>query len=539
MIQIPPGDQNQEELYQLYHLYEISRAVNSSLDMRTVLQFIMDMTGELFKAEAGSIMLLNPDGYLTIEVAQGLSQDVIAATRVPLGEGIAGWVAREGEPLLLDGKVEDPRFKSVVNRKETIASSLCVPLKKKEKIIGVLMLRNPTSSPNFTESHLRFLSAIADQASIAVENARLYREEKERVEEMVRLNKAISYEKMKVEAIISNMADGLAVTSLEGEILLMNPAAERIFGIDRGSLIGRPYSVLFKGLQLDSLFQSAAGQGKMASKEISLKRPSEHFFMVMATPMRDIEGSVQGVIFLLHDITELKRITHMKTEFVSMVTHDLKTPLTSIQGFVEVILTRNPSPEKVGNYLQIVKEETARLVRLINNLLDLAKIEAGEFGLNTAPVNLTETVREALSAMAGRSTLHKFEFTPPSSVPLVHADRDLLIQVFNNLISNAIKYSPEGGKVEIRIRPLEQAIEVDVEDEGIGIPEEKLSRLFERFYRVDSKAMEGIKGTGLGLANVKYIVEAHGGSLRVKSKEGKGSVFTFSLPLGQERSANS
>lgn len=475
-------------------------------------------------------MLINSEGKLIIEVAQGLSEEVIRNTEVVLGEGIAGWVAQKGEPLLLDGKVEDSRFTALVDRKDVIKSSLCVPLKTKEKIIGVLMLRNPTSSPKFTTDHLRFLSAIADQAAIAVENARLYRGEKERVEEMVRLNETLSYEKMKVEAILSSMADALVVTNLSGDILTTNPAAERIFGIDRSLLLGRSYQLLFSGIGLEDLWKKGL-HGKTSFTEISLKKPKELFFRVIVSPMRNVDGAVQGVIFLLQDITELKRVTQMKSEIVSMVTHDLKTPLTSIQGFVEVILSRDLPPETLHNYLVIVNEETVRLVRLINNLLDLAKLEAGEFKLNQRPVDLIKIIRSIIPTLTLRSSNHEIVFVPPAFVPKVFADEDLIIQVLNNLLSNAIKYSPEGGKITINLRWSENLVEVDISDQGIGIPHEKLPRLFDRFYRVDSKASKGIAGTGLGLANVKYIVEAHGGHLRVRSGEGKGSTFTFSLPV--------
>lgn len=505
---------NQEELY---HLYEISRAVNSSLDLKTVLQFILDMTTDLFKADAGSIMLLQEEKYLTIEVAQGLSREVITNTKVPLGEGIAGWVAQTGEPLLLDGKVADSKFKRLINRKEEIQSSLCVPLKTKDKVIGVLMLRNPSRSSRFTETHLRFLATIGDQVSIAIENARLYR--------------YISYEKMKVEAIISNMADGLIVSDMEGKILLMNPAAEKIFGIDRESAVNKHRSILFSGLDLEDIHQKAVREEKTFAKEIALNKPTQLFFRILITPMKTVEGLTQGVISLLQDITELRKVAEMKSQFVSMVTHDLKTPLTSIQGFVEIILTRNPSLEKIHNYLQIVREETARLVRIINNLLDLAKLESGEFKLNSSSINLTQLIQEALPIFSKKSGIHKILFQPSVPVSNVWADPDLIIQVLYNLLSNAIKYSPEGGKIEIRIKPAGNFVEVDVEDEGIGIPPEKLPKLFEKFYRVDSKITKGIEGTGIGLANVKYIVEAHGGSLRVKSSEGKGSLFTFSLPI--------
>lgn len=521
-----PRRRKQEELHKLY---EITRAISSTLDLRTVLQLIMRHTNQVFKARAGSIMLINDQGYLTIEVAQGLSEEIIANTRVRLGEGIAGWVAMTGEPLLLEGKVKDPRFKSLVERKDSIKSSLCVPLKTKENIIGVLMLRRPRSAAKFTDSQLRFLSVIADQAAIAVENARLYRQEKTRVAQMIELNKILSYEKMKVEGIISSMADPLVVTGLSDEIIAVNPAAERLFGLDKSLLIGRSSQSLFSGLGLEGIRKTAGG-GKVSFAEIRMNKPAELFFKVVATPMLDREGKVQGLIFLWQDITELKRVAMMKSEIVSMVTHDLKTPLTSIQGFLELILKRDLTQEKKDQYLSIIKEESDRLVRLISNLLDLSSLETGAFKMNRQPVDLVRLIQATLSTLVfSKSKIHVV-FHPPSGTAKVLADEDLIIQVLNNLLSNAIKYSPDGGEIRIGINRSGDFLEVEVQDQGIGIPEEKSYRLFDRFYRVNSKASAGIPGTGLGLANVKYIIEAHGGSLRVKSREGKGSVFTVSLP---------
>lgn len=396
-----------------HRLYEISRAVNSSLDLKTVLQLIMDITTDLFKADAGSIMLLQNDRHLTIEVSRGLEQAVVLNTRVPIGQGIAGWVAEHGEPLLLDGQVREARFKTLVPRGEMIRSSLCVPLKVKDSVIGVLILRNPTSESHFTEEHLRFLCAIADHASMAIVNARLYQETKRRVEEMVQLSE-------------------------------------------------------------------------------------------------------------------------VKNRVISMVTHDLKTPLTSIQGFVEMILTRHPSPETMGHYLDIVQQETARLIRLVNGVLEFASFEAGGLKLVVRPIFLDELIRSVIPTFALRSSKHEIIFTPLTQPTKVLADSDMITRVLDNLLSNAMKYSPVGGEIRISSRVNGNFVEVDIEDQGIGIPAEKLSQLFEPFFRVSSPATKSIRGTGLGLANVKYIVEAHGGLVAVKSKEGKGSVFTFSLPKARE-----
>jgi len=326
-------------------------------------------------------------------------------------------VAQTGEPLLLYGKVEDSRFKLLVERDEPIKSALCVPLKVREKIIGVLMVRKPPFTSKFTDEHLEFLTTIADGASIAIENARLYRQEQARVAEMTRLNETLSYQKMKLEAI------------------------------------------------------------------------------------------------------------------VSIVTHDLKSPLTSIQGFLELLLTRRIPEEQAVSYLTIMQEESHRLLRLINNLLDLSKLEKGEWKPNLRCVDLTRLVKAVLASLPPHDEKIKIVFSPEVGLPNVLADEDLIVQVLHNLLSNAAKYSPDGGTIDIRTKRDGKRAEVQVEDQGIGIPGEKLPQLFSRYFRVGAKEAAGIPGTGLGLANVKYIVEAHGGELQVKSREGKGSLFSFWLPF--------
>lgn len=505
---------------ELLLLYEIGRVVNSTLDLNQILQSILNLTTDIFKAEAGSIMLIDKHGELHIAAAQGLSPEIIQNTHITLGEGIAGWVAQTGEPLLLDGKVQDSRFKLLVDRKDDVKSSLCVPLMPKERIIGVLMLRNPTSAPSFTADHLRFLSAIADQAAIALEHARLYQAEQKRSAE--------------IEAIISSMADGVIVTSPEGEIILVNPVIENIFGINKDSVIGKHFDVLFKGLSFNEYHAKVLTDKKPVWMEITLNKPTATIFRLSSTPM-NIKGDTLGVVTLLNNITEQKQVNKMKSDVLSLVTHELKTPITSIQGFVEVVLAKDLPRERVVNYLTIVKQETARLVRLINNLLDLSKLEAGKLELKKIPVDIVAIIKENLEAMEQISLKHKFSFSPlqltKENIPHIHADRDMIAQVINNLLSNAIKYSPEGGTITINVLRRDNLLEVSVSDEGIGIPNDKLPHLFERFYRVNTESTVKIKGTGLGLANAKYLIEQHGGTLRVKSTEGVGSTFTFTIPI--------
>lgn len=397
-----PKIENSLHIQQLLTLHEISRTVNSTLDLPEVLNSVIKLSVEIFQADAGSLMLINRDGELAIEAAIGLPEEIIKKTRVKIGDGIAGWVAKTGETLLLDGKVRDQKFKGLVDRKEDISSSLCVPLKIKERIIGVLMIRR-NSPAHFTGEQLNFLKIVADQVAIAIENARLY--------------------------------------------------------------------------------------------------------------------------------TETKKVDRMKSEFVSMVSHELKTPLTAIIGFVELLILKDFSQERVKNYLKIVKDESYRLLRLITNLLDLSKLEAGLLILNKEVVKLDELVLPVAEFFQEQTEKHVIKVDFAGNIPVVEIDRDLIIQVFENLIENAIKYSPGGGEIGIAIINEGDKAEIRISDRGMGIEPAHLDKIFYKFYRVDSSLTRETGGTGLGLANVKYIIEAHGGSIRAESTIGAGSTFIFTLPL--------
>lgn len=502
---------------QLGALYEIGRTVNSALELPEVLDGILGMTLQLFTADAGSIMLLR-EGKLRIEAARGLPEDVVQTTEIGLGEGIAGWVARTGEMLLLNGKVDDSRFHGVVNRRDEITSSLCTPLRSRSGVIGVMMVRRggPTT---FNRGQLEFFSSVADQAAIAIENARLFRSELKRAQQL-------EIAQRKFEAIFSAMADGVLVTDAEGAVVHANDAARRLLGADE-PLLDRRISEFLPSLPMEHIrAQVVSGEGPY-ELEAQLKGLT---LRVTVTALGDEGEESHELVFLFHDVTERVRVERMKSEFLSAVSHELKTPLTTVTGFLELLLHRDFERPRQEQYLRISLEEAGRLQRLIEDLLTLSRLESGRFELQRKEGRLEEVTAKVLTGFTERHPTFEFRLVNEDALPPLSMDQDLMAQVILNLLSNSVKYSPEGGRVEVRIRREGGCARVSVRDEGIGIPKDKIPYIFEKFYRVDNSLTRSTGGTGLGLANARYIVEGHGGSIWAES-DGQGTVFTFELPL--------
>lgn len=490
---------------QLVALYEIGRALNSTLELGEVLERILAMLLPLFEAEAGSIMLADED-VLTIGAAVGLSAEIIRTTRVKRGEGIAGWVAQTGEMLLLNGKVADPRFTRLVERPDEISSSLCAPLRHREQITGVLMIRRSETS-NFTVDQLHFFESVADQAALAIENAR-------QVEQVER-------ERQKSEAILRSMADGVVVTDARGVVVHSNAAAERMLNRE---VRDKPLQELLPNLAYAHILSQIAG-GRPYESEV--RYGPEQLLRVSANNL----SLEQGAVFLLHDETERARIERMKSEFLSMVSHELKTPITTIQAFLELLIFREFPPERRRHFLEISLEEGRRLQKLIEDILELARMESGRFRLHRTPCDLKSLVEGVLPSFVERFPGHRFRIEAEPGKTGLDADPTLLTQVLTNLLSNAVKYSPDGGEILMRLERQDDRLTCSVSDEGIGIEKDKIPYIFEKFYRVDNSLTRETGGTGLGLANARYIVESHGGSIWADSEPGKGSTFTIALPV--------
>ena len=345
-------------------------------------------------------------------------------------------------------------------------------------------------------------------------------------------------EQAKATAILDAMVEGVIATDGHDHIILLNERARGIFGLGQTRVERRPLLEVIRNVDLHGLLSEsrAAADGEVVSREIKLPDPPARVLQVHAVPLC-FTGDEPGVVIILHDITELRRLEQVRTEFVANVSHELRTPLTAIQGYLETLLDGAlEEPQHARKFLEIVFRHTERLGRLTDDLTDLSNIELGRISLRIEPTDLTEVTESALAiiqprAGSGRVTV---KANLPADMPEVLADRDRLAQILINLVDNAVKYTPAGGHVWVEAQRLSSGmVEVAVRDTGVGVPKADLPRLTERFYRVDKARSRELGGTGLGLAIVKHLVLAHGGDLGIESELWKGTTVRFTLPTGK------
>ncbi len=391
--------QLERRVARLERIIEVSKVINSTLNLEPLLHNIIQIATELTATEASSILLLDKKtGELHFEAATGVKGQEVKPMVVPLDSSIAGWVIKKGEPLLIPDVHKDPRHYHQVDdvTKFSTRSILGVPLRVKDKVIGVLEVLNKIDDAEFTQEDVETLTILAAQAAIAIENARLFQQ----------------------------------------------------------------------------------------------------------------------------------------SDLLSEVVHELRTPLTSIRGYSKMLLlAEDIDQEKKLEFTETIHREAVRLGQMINDFLDLARLESGRTYIAQEPVNMNEVISETLAVLQPQAEERQVSIAlqAPETLPPIIGDPARLKQVMVNLVSNAVKYNHEGGRVDIEVKVEGDELSVAVRDTGRGIAAEDLPHIFEKFYRVDDS--EQVKGTGLGLSIAKHIVEAHGGTISAQSVKGQGSTFSFTLPL--------
>lgn len=334
----------------------------------------------------------------------------------------------------------------------------------------------------------------------------------------------------KLEAILKSMQSGVIAVDGVGKVMLVNPAALSMFGYS-GNIIGRHILEVFRNIELEEIITSYQDE----IREINLNYPEKRVIRVKAAPIQDISGNNKniGKVVVMQDITELKQLEQIRSEFVANVSHELKTPLTSIKGFAETLkggaIDDNATKDK---FLDIINIEADRLTRLINDILSLSELENKRQNIVFEKINIYDSISEIEDMMGSLAKLKEIKLTfEMQDVDLyVMGNHDKMKQLMINLIDNAIKYTPKGGSVTVKAYSKEGCAYIEVSDTGIGIAKENLPRLFERFYRVDKGRSRALGGTGLGLAIVKHIAAAMEGRISVESEIGKGSKFTVIFP---------
>jgi len=359
-------------------------------------------------------------------------------------------------------------------------------------------------------------------------------------EEMDRLQKMdvseIINEKNKTETILQHIADGVVVTDPQDRILVINSVAEKWFGLNEKNVTRKPIRQCIKNQPLISLLQEVKDGRPHSSAELSIDLIStkeKKIFQAHAARVHNPEDKLIGVVTVIRDVTKEKEADRIKTELVSMVAHELKSPLTSIYGFSELLLDSELNDPQAKEYAQVILTESTRLTDLINKFLDLSRLEAGRTEIHMIPFDLRQVVDKIAAVYKGQAEVKEIKVITemPRRLPLAFGDPDMIEQVLLNLFSNAVKYSPNHSKVGIEAKVNEKEIVISVIDNGYGIPSEAIGRIFDKFYRVAaSEGTEEVEGSGLGLTLAKEIVEKHGGTITVNSRLGIGSIFSFSIP---------
>lgn len=338
-------------------------------------------------------------------------------------------------------------------------------------------------------------------------------------------------ENNRIHAILNSMVEGVVLVDKDTRIISLNPTAEKIFNLTQDNALGRFFLEAFPNNDIAEVIAQVLKQGELISKELTLVWPVQKVFQVNASPLFESKV-INGCLLVIHDITQMRRLEIMRRDFVANVSHELKTPLTSIKGFVETLLEGAlDDKENSLNFLKIINNHADRLNTLINDLLDLSHIESKEIVLNKEKFILANLVDEVVLGFKSQAKKKAVVLSSDLSKDLeIIADKSKIEQVLTNLINNSIKYNKDNGFVRVYSEQLAEMTKIVIEDSGSGIPARDISRIFERFYRVDKARSRELGGTGLGLSIVKHIVELHGGSVGVDSTEGTGSKFWFLLP---------
>jgi signal transduction histidine kinase len=379
---------------------------------------------------------------------------------------------------------------------------------------------------------------------------------KERTEQLAQANQllegakeGIALEKERLEAVLNSTKEGIIMCDRQGDLVFANKSCNEMFEIfmpAEGSdlkwnvreLIKRKEVFQSPDRYLKDLEELLAHPEEVRTGQIVKILPALQMIEWFSAPVRKSEGEVLGRIIAFRDVTKEKEVERMKDEFVSIVSHELRTPMTAINGSLSLVLdgTVGEINEDQQDLLETAKNNTTRLIRLINDILDISKIESGKITMKSEPVDIYSVLRDSMAGIGGFAEKYGVQVTCASeeSIPQVMADHDRIIQVVTNLLSNAIKFSPRNGTVHLKAWKDGASLFVSVHDQGIGIPAEYLEKIFEKFQQVDSSAVREKGGTGLGLPICRAIVEEHRGKMWVESDPGRGSTFTFTLPLGGE-----
>jgi signal transduction histidine kinase len=584
----------EERARQLSALNEVGSVITSTLDLSAVLNLIMDKAVELIQAEAGSLVLMDQDtSELVFRVTAGPGSADLVGKRLPAGTGIMGTVVQEHEPVIIRDAQSDERWAGEQDEEFVTRSIIAVPMVSRGRAIGVIELLNRRDGIPFDEDDARLLTAFAANAAVSIENARLFTQTDQalaaRVEELSmmqqidrELNATLDYNQVMDltldwavrttgadAGLVAVMAEedgatGLRFLANQGYPDELIAAYEDIlWPLDQGTIgrvvrTGEPEFI--EDVRGDPDYTETV-PGMVAQLAVPIRREEQIVGVITLESSQQAlldEEALEFVIRLADHAAisienawlfgEVQRANDAKTEFVSFVSHELKQPMTSMRGYTDLLAkgAAGGLNDMQQSFLETIRSNVNRMDSLVSSLLDISRIESGRIRINLEDVSVEQVVEEALRTIRGQIEAKQqplvVEVTP--NLPLVRGDRERLVQVLTNLVSNAYKYTPKGGQITVRAQTWSDGegatgqdgfVMCSVTDTGIGMSQEDQERLFTKYFRSEDPSVRSEAGTGLGLVITKSLVELQGGEIWVESELGRGSTFAFTVPTVQQK----
>ena len=509
-------------------LLGITRAITAQLDLSEVLKRALHASLVMLAGRVGVIALSDKhDGKFTVRAASGIPTDIVPQLNDKLQELMAPQDEEGFSREFLNAKLRE--MADIIDPR--LAQSIAMPLVFAQNPLGLLIVFRSYQT-NITPEDLNTLQSFADQAAIAVNNAQLYGE--------------INQEHERLEAIVNSSGDGVFILNPDLTFQQANIAFERMTGWRKEDVVDLPKADIIVWDKLESPGLEAALEAGWAQSRSASARPDTIYVEgdllrrdgmtisigITYAPLLTEDGRLASIIANMRDISNFRKAQEMQSVFISTVHHELRTPIAIIKGYASTLGRDDVEWDRsvVLEKLAIIEDEADRLTDLVEDLLTASKIQAArELRLNRADTDLRALATRSAARLESQ-TNHRIVLSFPDNFPLIHGDEARLRQVIDNLLTNAIKYSPEDKTITVGGRFTQRSVTVFVRDQGAGIAKDQLERVFDRFYRIDDKLTRRTQGTGLGLYLAKAIVEAHGGEIALKSQVGSGSTFYFTIP---------
>ena len=553
-------------------LHRAALALVSTMDLDEVIDLILLELQQVVPYDSATIQLLKNDrteiiggrGFPNLQETLGITFDVKDDTAYPLNYAI---VKFKKPVIIADTQINHAEFFDGPHAPANIRSWLGVPMLIGERVIGMMSL-DKQQTHFYTDTHAHLAGAYAAQAAIAIENARLYQQAQQEIVERKRAEadldayrehlEALVQERTaeleqamaetaaardRIDAILHSVADGLIVTDLEHKVILANPASEALLGLQLAEMLGREIGAGIENDRLQQIVYNTLEQ-RANRQEVDIELSTSNGGRKLVVRARTAlvggqHGQPLGTVTILQDVTRVREVDRLKTELITTAAHELRTPLTSILGFSEILLTRRLEQFRIERYLRMINEQATHLSTIVNDLLDISRLEAGRSpDLKLELIDIADLMKEVVLPFTETATGHNIQMDGLAALPLIMGDQFRLTQVGRNLLSNAVNYSAEGSTINIRARAIPGYLEISIEDEGIGITPQQQCYLFEPFYRADT-SNTAIGGWGLGLAICEMVVEQHGGEIWVESEWGAGTTVHFTLPLAATQAGGS